>query len=102
MSATTQFVSELVRAANEVDRLSAGEVRRLLDRAIFTIEDLRELAGIVPLRGKDALIYIRTVAVATDRVPTEEWHHGLLHAAEMVRDLHVVLDSETEIRIFER
>jgi hypothetical protein len=40
------FVAELVRAANEVDRLTAGEVESLLLRAMITVRDLREQAGI--------------------------------------------------------
>jgi len=102
MSKTTAFVAELVRAANETGSLSPFEVRRLLDRAISTIRDLREDVGIIPIKGRDALIYVETVAAGADRVPEEEWHHGLLHAAEMIRDLHIVLDLDTRISVFNR
>ncbi len=40
MSVATAFVSELIRAANEVDRLTPLERTRLLQRASVTIRDL--------------------------------------------------------------
>ncbi|NTF46608.1 hypothetical protein A6U86_32745 [Rhizobium sp. AC27/96] len=101
MSTTTDFIAELVRAANEVEKLSPHEVSRMLDRSVNTIRELRHELGIVPVPGKDALIYIRTVSAGATRVPNEEWHHGLLHAAEMIRDLHIVRDTGTKIRTSE-
>ncbi|WP_075292021.1 hypothetical protein [Pararhizobium arenae] len=99
MTTTTDFVSRLVRAANEPHSLHPTEVKSLLDRSISVIADLRAEAGIVPIRGRDAIIYIKTVAAGVDRVPIDEWHHSLLHAAEMIRDLRVVLDTGTGINI---
>jgi hypothetical protein len=60
MSSITSFVSELIRAANEVERLNAFTISRLLKRAIVTIQDLRESAGI-PSEGTqhDALNDLR-------------------------------------------
>ena len=101
VSATTDFIAELVRAANEVEKLSPHEVSNMLDRSVNTIRELRRDLGIVPVPGKDALIYIRTVSAGAARVPQDEWHHGLLHAAEMIRDLHIVRDTGTEFRISE-
>ncbi|SCB10650.1 hypothetical protein [Rhizobium multihospitium] len=101
MSATTDFIANLVRAANEVEKLSPNEVSDLLDRSVDAIRQLRQELGIVPVPGKDALIYIRTVSAGATRVPHEKWHHGLLHAAEMIRDLHIVRDTGTEFRISE-
>jgi hypothetical protein len=37
MSSITSFVSELIRAAKEVERLNAFTISRLLKRAIVTI-----------------------------------------------------------------
>lgn len=39
MPLITLFIAELVRAANEADRLSPFEVRRLLHRSISTLRD---------------------------------------------------------------
>lgn len=95
---TNDVVARLVRAANQTDKLDAIEVRRLLDHAVSGIIELRQAANIVPIKGRDALVYIRTVAAGADRIPAEEWHHGLLHAAEMLRDLHIVVESGTRIQ----
>jgi len=99
LSTTTDFIAELVRAANETERLTATEVVSLLDRAINTIGDLRNQAGITPIDSRDSLVYVHTVSAGVERVPREEWYHALLHAADMIRDLHIVLDSGTLISI---
>lgn len=44
MSITTAVIAELIRAANEADRLSPFEVKRLLNRSIATIGDMRKLS----------------------------------------------------------
>jgi hypothetical protein len=99
MSGVNRLVSELFRAANTVDRLSAEKVGRMLDDAVEAIRQLRNAAKIIPISGKDALIYARTVAAGADRVPPDEWHHALLHTAEMIRDLSIVIDTGTVIHI---
>lgn len=99
LTTTTDFIAELVRAANQTDKLSSIEVGRLLERSVRTIRELRSQIGIIPFPGKDALIYVETVAVGASRVPEEEWHYGLLQAAEMIRDLHIVLASGTKVRL---
>ena len=99
MSGVNRLVSELVRAANIADRLSAERVARMLHDAIETIRQLRQATNIIPIQGKDALIYIRTVAAGADRLPLEEWRYALLHAAEMIRDLSIVIESGTVIHI---
>ena len=101
MSATTDFIAELVRAANEVGKLSPHDVSDMLDRSVNTIRELRRDLEIVPVPDKDALVYIHTVSAGAARVPREEWHHGLLHAAEMIRGLRIVHDTGTEFRISE-
>jgi hypothetical protein len=45
LSSTTDFIAELVRAANEVEMLRGEEARHLLNRAITTIRDMREKIG---------------------------------------------------------
>lgn len=41
MTPTTSFISELVRDANRLDRLDAYQKRRLPERAVTTIRDMR-------------------------------------------------------------
>ncbi|CAN7659985.1 MULTISPECIES: hypothetical protein [Ensifer] len=46
MSLATAFISELVLVANQVAGLTAFEQRRLLERAVVTIREMRENVGI--------------------------------------------------------
>ncbi|WP_171520607.1 hypothetical protein [Ensifer canadensis] len=46
MSRTTAFIAELVWAANQSQHLTTFEKRRMLERAVATIRDMREQAGI--------------------------------------------------------
>jgi beta-phosphoglucomutase-like phosphatase (HAD superfamily) len=99
MSDVNRLVSEFVRAANTADDLSAVRVSVMLDDAIEAIRQLRHATNIIPIPTRDALIYIRTVAAGSDSVPSDEWRHALLHAAEMIRDLSIVIDSGTVTHI---
>ncbi|WP_245488911.1 hypothetical protein [Rhizobium ruizarguesonis] len=60
------FVAELVRAANEVDRLTAVEIESLLLLAMTTVRDLREQAGI-PGSGTEDDAIVRLDIVAKGR-----------------------------------
>ncbi len=100
MTATTDFIAELFRAANEVDKLTLLEKGRLLQRAIVTIRGMRDVVGI-PNSGTaaDALIDIGTVAASVDRRPNQEVGAALLEAAGMIRDLRIVIDSRIEVMV---
>jgi hypothetical protein len=98
LTATTDFITELFRAANEIDKLGTLEKGRLLQRAIVTIRHMRDVVGI-PTRGTEAdvLIEIGTVAASIDRRPNEDARMALLNAAGMIRDLRIVMDSKIEV-----
>lgn len=102
MSPTTDFIAELVRAANEVEKLRGEDARGLLNRAITTIRDMRETIGIPRSNtAADAVIDLQTTAVALglgNRSP-DQIKAALLDAAGIIRDLHIVLDTGTEIEI---
>ncbi len=77
MSLTTEFIAELIRAANEVDHLSHYEICRLLDRSVDAIRDMRDQAGIAALRSaRDVVIDLR---ISSERVRTL--------SAEEIRDV---------------
>lgn len=99
MSGVNRLIAELLRAANTVEQQTPARVARMLDDSVEAIRQLRHQTNIIPIPGKDALIYIRTVAAGADRAPMEEWRHALLHAAEMIRDLSIVLDSGTMVNL---
>ncbi|NRQ13487.1 hypothetical protein [Ensifer sesbaniae] len=90
MSLTTAFVSELVWAANQVDQLTEFEKRRLLERAMVTIRELRNQVG--DLTGgatPDPVSYLQSTANAmqdSERVST-----AMLDAAGMIRTLRIIL-----------
>lgn len=99
MSGVNRLITELLRAANTVERQPPTRVARMLDDSVEAIRQLRHQTKIIPVPGQDALAYIRTVAAGAERVPMEEWRHALLHAAEMIRDLSIVLDSGTVVTL---
>ncbi len=100
MTYTTDFIAELFRAANEVDKLAPLEKGRLLQRAIVTIRDMRDIVGI-PTSGTvaDTLIEIGAVAASVDRRQDQDVRAALLQAAGMIRDLRITMDSQIEAMV---
>jgi hypothetical protein len=98
MNSIPSFVSELVRSANETDRLTDLELAGLLRRSVTVIRDLREVVGI-PADGteNDAVIRLHLLAARLKDATREDVQKGLLEAADMVRTLWVVIDSGTQI-----
>ncbi|WP_037082578.1 hypothetical protein [Neorhizobium vignae] len=104
MSSTNDFIAELVRAANKVEKLRGEEARRLLNRWIMTIRDMRETIGIPRSNtAADVVIDLQTTAVALglgNRSP-DQVKAALLDAAGIIRDLHIALNTRTEIPLEE-
>jgi hypothetical protein len=100
MSLTTAFVSELIWAANQAPNLTAFEKRRLLERAVITIRDMREQAGIPSSNTEaDAVIDLQMTAAAIDNRTDTQIRAALLDAADMIRTLRILLDTGTEVMI---
>lgn len=104
MSTTTDFIAELVRAANELEKLTELERQRLLKRSEVTMRDMREgitlPAGQAPADKIIELFYmVREFGIHAET--TEEVREVLLTAAGMIRDLHIVLDTGTAMNIAE-
>ena len=98
MSTTTDFISELVRAANEIGKLDNYQRSRLLYRAIATIRDGRDQVGIPPSRtAADAVIDLLTIAASVGSRSDDEIKAALLDAANMIRTLKIVLDAKDEV-----
>jgi hypothetical protein len=101
MSAVNEFVSELVRAANKVQKLQPEEARRLLNRSVTTIRDMRETIGIPGSRtAADVVIDLQTtvVALGLGTRSQDEVKEALLQAAGIIRDLHIILDAGRPFR----
>lgn len=95
MSLTTQFIAELIRAANEADRLTPFEVKRLLNRSIATIRDMREQTGVPGSnRAKDVVIDLQVAAARADSLTVAEIRDALVDAADVIRTLKIVLDGK--------
>ena len=103
MTQTNCFIAELIRDANLLDHLDGYQKRRMLERALTTISDMRETIGIPSGAGRDSLVDLHAVALSVERGwrSDEEVRNALLQAAGMIRDLHIVLDSETGISFAE-
>jgi len=95
MTLTTQFIAELIRAANEADKLTPFEVKRLLNRSVATIRDMREQTGIPGSnRAKDVVIDLQVAAARADTLPKDEIRYNLLDAADIIRTLKIILDGK--------
>ena len=97
MSSTTDFVSELYRAANEVAKLSLPERRRLIERALAAIADQREILsnqGNVAPFPSAILTEIRTLMNEIDKGPNFFAAHLLLECADEIRRLHVLIEGQ--------
>lgn len=94
MSLTTAFISELVWAANQVEHLTNFEKRRLLERAVVTICEMREQVGIPPSNtGPDPVIDLQTTATGIERHTGDDVRSALLNAANIIRTLRIMLDG---------
>jgi hypothetical protein len=95
MTLTTQLIAELIRAANEVERLTPFEVKRLLNRSVATIRDMREQTGIPgSSRARDVVIDLQVAAARADVLPEDEIRDNLLDAADIIRTLKIILDGK--------
>lgn len=101
MTLTNSFIAELIRDANRLDHLDDYQKRRMLERAVTTIRDMRETIGIPSGPGRDSLLDLHTVALSIDRGwrSDEDVRNAMLQAAGMIRDLHIIVDSNTEISL---
>ncbi len=95
MNPIPDFISELVRAANEIARLSEFERARLLDRAYTIIRDLRRRTRTGPTDfSRDPLVDIMTMSRSVVMFSNDEVKQELLSAAAMIRALKIVLDTQ--------
>jgi hypothetical protein len=98
MTDITDFIAELIRAANRVERIGEFEKTRLLEQAYITIRDGRYKVGMRPSKRKaDASLDLLTMSRAIPRHTDAEVRAALLDAAEMIRTLKIVLDAKDEV-----
>jgi len=94
----TAVTTELIRAANNIERISLDERRRLLGRAYVTIVEARtelgSLDGTTP--GEPALHVVAAVGHA-DTLSDNDVKDLLLDAATMIRTIKIVLDKKVGV-----
>ncbi|MDP9840057.1 hypothetical protein J2T09_004837 [Neorhizobium huautlense] len=90
MHGATDFIAELVRAANRVERLPDATRACLLDISYETIRDMREEIGLPSVGyGQDIAIDMMTMARAIPVFSDAEVASALLEAAAEIRSLHI-------------
>ncbi|MBB2685242.1 UNVERIFIED_ORG: hypothetical protein GGD47_002830 [Rhizobium etli] len=99
--AETTFAAELIRAANQIDKVSDDEIKALIFRAIVSARDLREQIGI-PGSGTpaDAVVLLYDTAMNVANVTSNGKAKALLEAAGLLRDLRVVAESGTRLTLW--
>lgn len=97
MTATTDFISELVRAANEIAKVSAVQRVKLMSRGSRMIREMRMQTGVRPGRGKDALHDLGVAALKSETGSDDDAKSVLLEMADMIRTLKIVLDAKDEV-----
>ncbi|WP_246726389.1 MULTISPECIES: hypothetical protein [Rhizobium] len=100
MSYTADFISELTRAANEVDKLSTDEYRRLVERAVRMVGEMRLETGTRPSRGNYvAMGDLEIAALMTEAAANNDEVEGvLLNLAGMIRALKIMVDGKIDVR----
>lgn len=92
---TPDFLPELIRDANEVERLTMPERAALMVRAANTIRDYRDQIAFSGTPANDHpgdLVHeLREMARLNVLFSAEEVAGKLLEAAEMIRDLRIIL-----------
>ncbi|WP_457661492.1 hypothetical protein [Sinorhizobium medicae] len=86
MNFATAFIAELIRAANEVERLTCCQISRLLDRSVDTIREMRRKTGIVGgHHTRDVEINLELASARALDLSTAEARDVLLDAADILR-----------------
>lgn len=94
------FISELIRAANETDRLTEQEKARLLQRAASTISHYRELINYSPANDAgqgDIVFELNSMASAIGLFPADRVSAMLTEAVEVIKACRVLLEEQRKI-----
>ncbi|MFP5078474.1 hypothetical protein ACLE20_14285 [Rhizobium sp. YIM 134829] len=104
MRDANDLISALIKTANRRQGRRAEDVRGLLLDAVASIRAMRdEIARWPSPNVKDAVLGLEEVAQTVEEGSAggAEIDAALIDAADMLRDLHIVLDSGTEIDVKE-
>lgn len=98
----TALTSELIRAANETDRLTEQDKARLLQRAASTIRNYREIIAYSETPANDTgqgdiVFELNAMASAIDLFPAEKVQAMLLEAVEVIKACKMLLEEKRKI-----
>jgi hypothetical protein len=99
MSGTNEFIAEVTRAASEVQTLGPDDARRFILRSVSTIREMRQLVGIPSNGSYDTVFDLLKIATSAGQQPPSDLARALLMAADMMRTLHMVIDSRDAISL---
>jgi len=97
MSETNEFISEVTKAAHQLQTLGPDEAHRLILRSVTEIRTMRELVGIPSNSHHDAIFDLLKIATSATRQLPGDLARALLMAADMMRTLDMVIDSRDAI-----
>ena len=96
MSTTTDFIAELIRAANEIHTLTSVERVRLIERAAATIQAQRDLLTmrerIIPL-SRDVTADLGKLKQEAPNLPELLSAVVMLKCADEIRRLRILIGS---------
>jgi hypothetical protein len=98
VSSTSDFILELVHAANTLEKQPPFERKRLIDHAVLIIIDMRETMELPPgAVHRAAITGLRAAsdAVTFGHASDSQVKVALLEATGMIRELLVLLDTKT-------
>ncbi|MBD9388470.1 hypothetical protein IB237_14900 [Agrobacterium sp. AGB01] len=100
-NSVSAFISELIRDANQIEKLGDFEKSRMLERAVTTIKDMREQLGLLP--GSTLRDPVIDLQIAAELIPLGHTDDGkvkraMLEAAEILRTLKIVRDANDELK----
>ncbi|MCJ8520496.1 hypothetical protein ABID21_003628 [Pseudorhizobium tarimense] len=95
MSDASELVGQLVRAANRADRITDFERRKLFERTVIAVHEMRESIGMPVRTHADEIVdlQVRVAAHGLHAKTTEDLRAALLLAARMIRDLRITINS---------
>ncbi|MCV9967455.1 hypothetical protein OIU34_37120 [Pararhizobium sp. BT-229] len=90
MSTATDFIAEVVRAANEVGNLTTDEKRQLMERGVRAVREMRLDKGIRPQASvRDGLLSIEVSVLRSEIRNDDEVRAAVLILADMIRTLEI-------------
>jgi hypothetical protein len=96
VSNATDFISELVKSANQLEQANDFERKRLIDNAVIIIRHMREvIADPTGEASWDSVMELQSVsaAVTIGWASDTQVRVALLDAARMIRHLHIAVSA---------